>query len=260
AGLVRGEVRVRRREGRDDQRLDVSRVRGALELRLPPGNASLRPVRARERDADLGRGDGTGGAGGPLCRVRVRRTGAKGRAAVPPERHREADRPLEDAGTRPGGALTRPLEPSPLLRRFGLLHATALNMTNMIGIGPFITIPLLMSALGGPQAMLGWVVALAIVACDGMVWSELGGALPGSARSWRPSWSSSPPPGTPTRRPPSTFRRAPSGSLWAFCWASERRRASASTTTSAITMSAISATKSRTPAGSSRGRSSSAPC
>jgi len=26
----------------------------------------------------------------------------------------------------------------------------------MIGIGPFITIPLLMSALGGPQAMLGW--------------------------------------------------------------------------------------------------------
>src|SRR6266568_2266068 len=45
---------------------------------------------------------------------------------------------------------------SPMVRRFGLIHATALNMTNMIGIGPFITIPLLMSALGGPQAMLGW--------------------------------------------------------------------------------------------------------
>src|SRR5256884_363670 len=44
---------------------------------------------------------------------------------------------------------------SPMVRRFGLIHATALNMTNMIGIGPFITIPLLMSALGGPQAMLG---------------------------------------------------------------------------------------------------------
>src|ERR1044072_6478828 len=39
-------------------------------------------------------------------------------------------------------------------RRFGLLQATALNMNNMMGIGPFITIPLLMSALGGPQAML----------------------------------------------------------------------------------------------------------
>ena len=69
-------------------------------------------------------------------------------------------------------------------RRFSLLHATALNMTNMIGIGPFITIPLLMSALGGPQAMLGWAVALIIVLCDGMVWSELGAAMPGSGGSF----------------------------------------------------------------------------
>lgn len=69
-------------------------------------------------------------------------------------------------------------------RRFGLLHATALNMTNMIGIGPFITIPLLMSAMGGPQAMLGWLVALIIVICDGMVWSELGAAMPGSGGSF----------------------------------------------------------------------------
>jgi amino acid transporter len=69
-------------------------------------------------------------------------------------------------------------------RRFGLVHATALNMTNMIGIGPFITIPLLMSALGGPQAMLGWAIALIIVLCDGMVWSELGAALPGSGGSF----------------------------------------------------------------------------
>src|SRR6266571_1224807 len=71
-----------------------------------------------------------------------------------------------------------------LARRFGLLPATALNMTNMIGIGPFITIPLLMSALGGPQAMLGWAVALVIVLCDGMVWSELGAAMPGSGGSF----------------------------------------------------------------------------
>src|SRR5882672_4126723 len=57
-------------------------------------------------------------------------------------------------------------------------------MTNMIGIGPFITIPLLMSALGGPQAMLGWVVALITVLCDSTVWSELGAALPGSGGSF----------------------------------------------------------------------------
>src|SRR5438477_10517509 len=73
---------------------------------------------------------------------------------------------------------------SSLVRRFGLLHATALNMTNMIGIGPFITIPLLMSALGGPQAMLGWLVARVIVICDGMVWRELGAAMPGSGGSF----------------------------------------------------------------------------
>ena len=57
-------------------------------------------------------------------------------------------------------------------------------MTNMMGIGPCITIPLLMSAMGGPQAMLGWAVALIIVFCDGMVWSELGAALPGSGGSF----------------------------------------------------------------------------
>jgi amino acid transporter len=71
-----------------------------------------------------------------------------------------------------------------LPRRFGLLQATALNMINMIGIGPFITIPLLMTALGGPQAMLGWIVALVIVLCDGLVWSELGAAMPASGGSF----------------------------------------------------------------------------
>jgi amino acid transporter len=77
-----------------------------------------------------------------------------------------------------------PLSSPPLARRFGLVQATALNMINMIGIGPFITIPLLMTALGGPQAMLGWIVALVIVLCDGMVWSELGAAMPASGGSF----------------------------------------------------------------------------
>ena len=75
-------------------------------------------------------------------------------------------------------------ESSPLQRRFGLLQATALNMSNMIGIGPFITIPLLMSALGGPQAMLGWFLAVLIAIPDGMVWSELGASMPGSGGTY----------------------------------------------------------------------------
>ena len=71
-----------------------------------------------------------------------------------------------------------------LPRRFGLLQATALNMSNMIGIGPFITIPLLMTALGGPQALVGWFVALLVTIPDGLVWSELGAAMPGSGGSY----------------------------------------------------------------------------
>ena len=85
----------------------------------------------------------------------------------------------------PAGTPEEAPERPRLSRRFGLLPATALNMTNMMGAGPFITIPLLMSALGGPQAMLGWIVALVIVICDGMVWSELGAAMPGSGGSFQ---------------------------------------------------------------------------
>ena len=73
---------------------------------------------------------------------------------------------------------------APLPRRFGLLQATALNMSNMIGSGPVITIPILMSALGGPQAMLGWLVAVLVTIPDGLVWSELGAAMPGSGGSY----------------------------------------------------------------------------
>jgi APA family basic amino acid/polyamine antiporter len=71
-----------------------------------------------------------------------------------------------------------------LERKFGLLQATALNMTNMIGVGPFITIPALMTAMNGPQAMLGWIAALLIAIVDGMVWAELAAAMPGSGGSY----------------------------------------------------------------------------
>ncbi len=73
-----------------------------------------------------------------------------------------------------------------LERRLGLLQATALNMINMIGIGPFITIPILMEKLngGGPQAMLGWLVAILVTVPDGMIWSELGAAFPGAGGSY----------------------------------------------------------------------------
>ena len=69
-----------------------------------------------------------------------------------------------------------------LIRGVGLAGATTLNMIDMIGVGPFITIPLIVAAMGGPQAMIGWVVGAVLVVCDGLVWAELGAAKKGGAK------------------------------------------------------------------------------
>lgn len=54
----------------------------------------------------------------------------------------------------------------------------------MVGIGPYITIPLFLATMGGPQAMLGWLVGAALAFCDGLVWAELGAALPKAGGSY----------------------------------------------------------------------------
>lgn len=64
------------------------------------------------------------------------------------------------------------------------MQATALAITDMVGIGPYITIPLLLATMGGPQAMLGWLVGAALAFCDGLVWAELGAALPKAGGSY----------------------------------------------------------------------------
>src|SRR2546430_16996677 len=74
---------------------------------------------------------------------------------------------------------------SQLIRGMGLWSATSLNMLDMIGVGPFITIPLIVGAMGGPQAMLGWILGAGFAICDGLVWAELGAAMPGSGGSYR---------------------------------------------------------------------------
>lgn len=65
-----------------------------------------------------------------------------------------------------------------LTPRVGFWGATSNNVLNMIGIGPFLTIPLALAAMAGPQAMLGWILGAVISLCDGMVWAELGSAMP----------------------------------------------------------------------------------
>lgn len=77
-----------------------------------------------------------------------------------------------------------PTNPS-LIRGMGLWSATALNMIDMIGVGPFITMPLVLGAMGGPQALLGWILGALLAVCDGLVSAELSASLPGSGGSYR---------------------------------------------------------------------------
>ena len=76
-------------------------------------------------------------------------------------------------------------EEGQLSRTLGLKGAVALNMLDMIGVGPFITLPLLLGAMGGPQAMLGWIFGALLAVCDGLVWAELGAAMPEAGGSYR---------------------------------------------------------------------------
>ena len=80
--------------------------------------------------------------------------------------------------------MSSPISTPALRRELGLLQATALAITDMVGIGPYITIPLFLATMGGPQAMLGWLVGAVLAFCDGLVWAELGAALPKAGGSY----------------------------------------------------------------------------
>jgi amino acid transporter len=74
---------------------------------------------------------------------------------------------------------------SPQLRR-GLSTSSALglNVIDMVGIGPFVTLPLIVGVMGGPQAILGWLLGAFLSLCDGLIWSELGTAYPEAGGSY----------------------------------------------------------------------------
>jgi amino acid transporter len=76
------------------------------------------------------------------------------------------------------GSPQHPGSPHELARTLTLPGAITLNLLDMIGVGPFITLPLLLAAMGGPQAMLGWIAGALLALCDGLVWAELGAAMP----------------------------------------------------------------------------------
>jgi fructoselysine transporter len=76
-------------------------------------------------------------------------------------------------------------EPEKLERGLGLLEATSLNMTFMVGIGPFVVIPFVIHAMhGGALSLVAWAAGAVLAACDGCIWAELGAAMPQAGGSY----------------------------------------------------------------------------
>jgi amino acid transporter len=69
--------------------------------------------------------------------------------------------------------------------RIGLRAATTLNMLGMIGAGPFLTIPLIVGAMNGPPSLAAWIAGALVALADGLVWAELGAALPRSGGGYQ---------------------------------------------------------------------------
>jgi len=71
-----------------------------------------------------------------------------------------------------------------LTRGVSLSGAVGINVISMIGIGPLITIPLVLGALHGPLSLVGWGLGAVLALCDGLVWAELGSRYPGSGGTY----------------------------------------------------------------------------
>ncbi len=71
-------------------------------------------------------------------------------------------------------------EDAPLRRGMGLLAATATNIISMVGVGPFLTIPFMVASMNGPHVIYAWMAGLLLALADGLVYAQLGAALPGS--------------------------------------------------------------------------------
>jgi len=71
-----------------------------------------------------------------------------------------------------------------LERKLSLLHATAINMIDMVGIGPFVVLSVVAQIMGGPYFLYAWIAGALLSYLDAMVWSQLGSALPRAGGSF----------------------------------------------------------------------------
>ncbi|HXC95128.1 MAG TPA: APC family permease [Edaphobacter sp.] len=79
---------------------------------------------------------------------------------------------------------TTQTETNELRRGLSTASALGLNVIDMVGVGPFVTLPLIVGVMGGPQAILGWLMGALLSLCDGLIWSELGTAYPEAGGSY----------------------------------------------------------------------------
>jgi amino acid transporter len=84
----------------------------------------------------------------------------------------------------PSHSESNPLETNELRRGLSTASALGLNIIDMVGVGPFVTLPLIVGVMGGPQAILGWLLGALLSLCDGLIWSELGTAYPEAGGSY----------------------------------------------------------------------------
>ncbi|MDD8017726.1 MAG: APC family permease [Bacteroidota bacterium] len=73
---------------------------------------------------------------------------------------------------------------STLKRDLSLTQAIALNMIDMVGIGPFIVLPIVLQIMGGPQHIAAWIAGAVLALIDGLIWAELGAAMPRAGGSY----------------------------------------------------------------------------
>lgn len=69
-------------------------------------------------------------------------------------------------------------------KKLGLFHASVLNMIDMVGIGPFVVLPLVIGRMGGPYFLYAWLAGAFLAFVDAMIWSELGAAYPKAGGSF----------------------------------------------------------------------------
>jgi fructoselysine transporter len=65
-----------------------------------------------------------------------------------------------------------------LKREIGLLQATSINMIDMVGIGPFVMMSIVIKIVGSNLFLWAWIFGALTALIDGMIWSELGAAYP----------------------------------------------------------------------------------